>query len=537
MPETRVVVVGGTAGVKDVLLHHSLRNTVHGLYLALHDLTLHTPPRTGNSRLKKILPKEAASVSERVWVYRRCLYCNNGKADVQLIHKWNLTSSPQHVDDLFFGGQFRNFNGHKIRFSALRFLPYNDYTPDSKEPGSTATFRDCLDARLLSVLALKLNFSLEVREQPQRTWGTNKDGKTTGMLRQLQREEIDIGGAMGSQTYRMEVALFLRAYKADVLSIVSLKPTLLPQHLSVIRPFSGELWLLLSVSVVLWGVTLWLQQRVWRWFAGGQGVKLTTALLHSLGTLLERPPSNPSDNDSGRLLIGWWLVFCLVITTGFRSSLIAHLTVQGKSPPPETFEDLVARSNWKWGIEHWMMRGMPRQYFTQHTHPVVRKINKEMQVLTAAEGLDKVKKGSYSLFSPSYHITIVINSNYTDNFGQTPFYISKDGIVGLAAIGWSLRKGVPYFQRLQQLISQLEDAGIIPHWTGDIIAGRVKENRAAATLQQQAALAITVHEDDTKLVLGLHHLQGAFYLLFLGCTIAYLTLLVENFAHSRSWSL
>ncbi|KAG7162354.1 putative Proteasome subunit alpha type-2-like 7, partial [Homarus americanus] len=53
-PETRVVVVGGMAGVKDVLLHHSLRNTIHGLYLALHELTLHTPSRTGNSRLKKV---------------------------------------------------------------------------------------------------------------------------------------------------------------------------------------------------------------------------------------------------------------------------------------------------------------------------------------------------------------------------------------------------------------------------------------------------------------------------------------------------
>ncbi|KAG7162350.1 putative Proteasome subunit alpha type-2-like 6 [Homarus americanus] len=58
MPETRVVVVGRMAGVKDVLLHHSLRNTVHGLYLALHDLTLHTPPRIGSSRLRKALPRE-----------------------------------------------------------------------------------------------------------------------------------------------------------------------------------------------------------------------------------------------------------------------------------------------------------------------------------------------------------------------------------------------------------------------------------------------------------------------------------------------
>ncbi|XP_071546550.1 uncharacterized protein [Panulirus ornatus] len=37
-PEARVVVVGGRADVEVVLLHHSLRNSLHALYLALADL-------------------------------------------------------------------------------------------------------------------------------------------------------------------------------------------------------------------------------------------------------------------------------------------------------------------------------------------------------------------------------------------------------------------------------------------------------------------------------------------------------------------
>nr|XP_045620076.1 uncharacterized protein LOC123771526 [Procambarus clarkii] len=36
LPETVVIAIGGRAGVRAVLLHHSLRNTVHALYLALH---------------------------------------------------------------------------------------------------------------------------------------------------------------------------------------------------------------------------------------------------------------------------------------------------------------------------------------------------------------------------------------------------------------------------------------------------------------------------------------------------------------------
>lgn len=36
IPETLVVVVGGQTQVTDALTHHSLRNTIHGIYLALH---------------------------------------------------------------------------------------------------------------------------------------------------------------------------------------------------------------------------------------------------------------------------------------------------------------------------------------------------------------------------------------------------------------------------------------------------------------------------------------------------------------------
>ncbi|KAK4313626.1 hypothetical protein Pmani_015030 [Petrolisthes manimaculis] len=53
-PDTRVVVLGTRQDVKAVLLHHSFRNTVHALYLAVHSnafISIHTRPRL-MSRLK-----------------------------------------------------------------------------------------------------------------------------------------------------------------------------------------------------------------------------------------------------------------------------------------------------------------------------------------------------------------------------------------------------------------------------------------------------------------------------------------------------
>lgn len=81
-----------------------------------------------------------------------------------------------------------------------------------------------------------------------------------------------------------------------------------------------------------------------------------------------------------QILVGWWLVSCLIFTTGFKSSLIAHLTVLDTEQPLDTFDDLVRRENWKWIIEPWLYKGATLEYFSKHTDPVVQKIQKEMNV-------------------------------------------------------------------------------------------------------------------------------------------------------------
>ncbi|XP_069951449.1 uncharacterized protein [Cherax quadricarinatus] len=383
LPETLVLVVGGKAGVMEVLLHHSLHNTIHALYLALHDLTihhltletlpLHTPLRNLRHR------KPVAQVSGGVWVYRRCLYCNSGEADVQLLHLWNLTSVTQISNDLF-QEQFLNFWNTKMQFSTLVNIAYTDYKADSDEPGSTVTLKNGLDARLLFLFAERLNISFEIREQPERSYGMQKNGSFTGMVGQLQREEIDISGPMVTIAERIPYMDFLSYNRVDPLTIVSLRPTLLPQLLSLSKPLSRELWLSLLACVTVWGVILWLLQKVWWWLTGKRGVNFVSILLYGWGALLANLPSDPSVNKAGKVLVGVWLMFCLVITTGYTSSLVAHLSVQGKTKPPETFEDLVTLKNWKWGAETRVLTGAVLLYFSQHTDPVIQKVYKEMDV-------------------------------------------------------------------------------------------------------------------------------------------------------------
>ncbi|XP_042233808.1 ionotropic receptor 93a-like [Homarus americanus] len=270
----------------------------------------------------------------------------------------------------------------------------------------------------------------------------------------------------------------------------------------------------------------------WRWMTGGRGVRFNTALLYGWGALLEQPPLDPSVSVSGQMLVGWWLVFCLVIATGYRSSLIAHLTVQGRSPTLDNYQDLVSQGNWRWATEPWLYKGAAYEYFAKHTDPIVKQIFKGMEVMVAEEALQKVLAGGFSLIDFQNYINIIIASRYTDN---NPFYVSNNGIYVLGAFGWSFRKGAPFYGRFRQMISQMDAAGVISHWRGVVTAKRVRENRKATRVDSKTTMRGQAEEDKTQVVLGLHHLQGVFYLLFLGTSIAFLTFLGERGSpHLRS---
>lgn len=83
------------------------------------------------------------------------------------------------------------------------------------------------------------------------------------------------------------------------------------------------------------------------------------------------------------MLVGWWLVFCFIVSTGFKSSLIAHLTVKGKTQPVDTLRDLVEADGWRWAMEPLLLKLAPGKFFSQATDPITMEINSRMEVCDA----------------------------------------------------------------------------------------------------------------------------------------------------------
>lgn len=80
------------------------------------------------------------------------------------------------------------------------------------------------------------------------------------------------------------------------------------------------------------------------------------------------------------MLIGWWLVFCLVVTLSYRTSLISHLAIRGRTDTIDNFCDLVSLPGWRWGAMGWALSGAPLEFFQKHADPVVQIVYKDMEV-------------------------------------------------------------------------------------------------------------------------------------------------------------
>ncbi|KAK4317316.1 hypothetical protein Pmani_011580 [Petrolisthes manimaculis] len=373
--------------------------------------------------------------------------------------------------------------GHRLRVETIALFPFMDYKATGLQDRSVLQ-KDSLNKRVLEVLAKKLNFTYVIYEAPMRTTGVeDKNGNYNGLMGQLQREEADLSSILALTLFRFKVADFVRICPTDKVTVISLKPTLLPQQLALVRPFAGEVWFGVGIGVVVWGITTWSLQWLWNRLVGRLRVHLSTFLLYGWGALTEQPPLDPSVNLSGQMLVGWWLVFCLIISTGFKSSLIAHLTVQGKTKPIETLRDLVevgGGGGWRWAMEPILLKLAPGKYFSQATDPITMEVNKRMEAMNLDQGLKEMLKGRFVMIQSEMQMQIIIPSLYTDSRGQNPYYVSKKGFSTAPAFGWLFRRGTPLLKSLRPLIRRLDDTGLLSYWMDKVKQRRVTEIRAVA---------------------------------------------------------
>ncbi|KAG7173881.1 Glutamate receptor ionotropic, kainate 1-like 4 [Homarus americanus] len=279
---------------------------------------------------------------------------------------------------------------------------------------------------------------------------------------------------------RLPVVDYSRIYTDDPIDI-SLKPQPLPQYLYHQSPGSDEHHGMGPHRLVpAEGVV------VGEWEAGcWAGLRPPNSW---------RVISNPSQHTTN------------MIDQAYKSSLVAHLTVQSKSSPINSFEDVLGQTSWSWGGQAPLLHSAYAQVFTKSPSSTLQDIYKHMEIRDVDDGLARVMENGYSFITWKYYIESIIAITYTDTRGVTAFYTSRKEYSLLLGHNWGFTKGSP-LRRPISAIKQRPDRG------------------GAHRLLDGSRV------DDGQVVLSLHHLQSVFFLLLLGYCVSCLVLLGEKVSY------
>ncbi|XP_068238917.1 glutamate receptor ionotropic, delta-2-like [Palaemon carinicauda] len=511
MPDAKIALFGRQRDVQSALWMPAFQNSIHILYLGLDDVTLKT-----------------SSPSGVVTMYSRRLFPDGESREVRVLSSWVLgCEEPKAFDP--FPYNVRDLHGHLLRAVSLPFFPYVDYQMNLQDLSKPVALRNSLDKKLIETISSIMNFTYEVYTPADVRVGIPlPNGSWTGMIGTLQRGDVDISLMITINAARLAFMDLARVCESDPIIITSLTPQFIPKYLAIVSPFTANVWAYLVLSIVIWGVSFWLLGEVRSKFTGERSLTLNESLFYSWGIILEEPPPRPPRHSTGQVLLGWWLVAVLVISTGYRSSLVANLSVQSKMKPIDSYEDLLSQRNWHWGIQDTIISGQPN-IRTNDQDPVLKKIYENSEPISVERGLEKIVQGGYSFLVTRTRVRTDIATKYTDEYGRTFIYTSKQSYKILSDFGWGFRKGSPYYNLFVGIFNRLIDAGIIDYWIAESIASRVRQIRKET---QGADVSSSIDVDNlfesNEVVLKTRHFIGVFLVMLAGFSIALPTLLVEN---------
>ncbi|XP_050714953.1 glutamate receptor ionotropic, kainate glr-3-like isoform X2 [Eriocheir sinensis] len=410
----------------------------------------------------------------------------------------------------------------------MEWFPFIDYKRHTPEGGAVVTPRDSLDYRMLKEISKRLNFTYEMRAPWDNQWGTStSSGNWTGVVGTLQHQKADFSMMLSYMPTRLSIVHYSGIYASEPLVMVTSKPRPLSQASALIRPFSVEVWVVTLVSAVASGVVLWGLQRVWAWAAGCEGLELSRAMMTTWGILLEDPPIKLPSNMTGQMVVGWWWVYCMLLTIVYRSSLIAHLTVPGQSPTLESLADLLKanrRERWTWGYEPTYGSGW--EWLKINENPTVRTVFKSLMVVDLDEQLARVIRGRHAFITWKYYIRSVVAARYK---GASPLHTAREELFNYGGYGWGFRRGAPFRSLVDDLQGRLVESGLVTTWLDQLVeAGMTARLPEPATPTMDTQLLLSQQQEGAaRVILGLGHLQGIFYLLGFGLALAFATFLAE----------
>ncbi|XP_067682645.1 probable glutamate receptor [Haliotis asinina] len=376
----------------------------------------------------------------------------------------------------------------------------------------------CFD--LLEEIATLLNFTFDAAIPADKEFGRVLNGSWTGLILELQNRELDMAIAPLTVTVEREAVVdFTFPYYYDkAVGIYKLPHPNRTKWLKLIRPFKGTVLLCLAISLVVVAALLCMMEMVWSSLTSditspAGSSHFQESLWYLYGAMLSHGGSQQPRSESGRILVGFWWLFCIVIAASYSGTLIAFLTVNRDILPFSSIADIASQNEYRWGV----VGGSSYVTFLEEAKSGTNKelwqgierflADDDADVLSQSADvhMNKVLDGSYVFFSDKETLTPWL-SKHCD------LAITKEALLPFTyAIG--LPEESPYADIISNTMLKIDQSGLFLTWK------RKWWPRENLCLDEGKASARPIELMD---------LQSAFYLIAIGIFLAAFALGVES---------
>nr|CEF34378.1 Variant Ionotropic Glutamate Receptor [Coenobita clypeatus] len=438
-------------------------------------------------------------------------------------------------DLTFFPEKAANFYGAPVPFASNNFPPYWMQYDEEVEGGATVRRYSGRGFMLADACAGKLNYTMT--QFPTNDW--------TEVIVVLKNRSAYFSPATYSvMPHHQDIFSYSISIEPDTMTFAMAVPSLPPRWRSLLYPFTSLVWIFTLLAITFFSPAFLLISYGSVAQSGrGRNNISTQFTVEATATLLGQnlPPRLPT-HTSVRVLMGTWLLFGLVITIVYRTNLTAYLTIPKLPPRIETLHQLIT-SGYRATVANDDGDDL-MAYFGKSGAKDSQELSRRMyKVKDTLTGLKRTLHNKEAFVYVRVLMEAYIAEHLTGPDGKAKVYVASENISpGITA--WHIIRDAFFQSHLDHCLLSLIEAGLSDRWMKEMLdkvrwESRLKQRQELQAVQEGGQIQdVKEHSGSSQGLQSftLVHMQGAFYLFFIGVTLSVLSFALESLVSQVSKS-